>query len=128
MTHVRARIGTTDYAVTLTTHEHQWVSDEPPSLGGQNAGPAPYDLFLGSLGSCTAITLRMYAKRKQWPLQGVQVALHLRKDDAGVRIERVLNFEGDLTDEQRTRLLEIAEKTPVTLTIKAGATIQTRLE
>lgn len=127
MAHVQARIGTTDYAVTLTAREHRWVADEPPSLGGQNAGPAPYDLLLGALGACTAITLRMYANRKQWPLQGVGVDLHLRKDDTGARIDRVLTFEGNLTEEQRNRLLEIAEKTPVTLTIKAGAAIHTRV-
>lgn len=127
MAHVEARIGTTDYAVTLTAHEHRWISDEPPSLGGQNAGPAPYDLVLGGLGACTAITLRMYAKRKQWPLQGVHVSLHLQKDSDGTKIDRVLRFEGELTSEQQSRLLEIAEKTPVTLTIKAGAAIHTRL-
>ena len=127
MAHVQARIGTTDYLVTLTSREHRWMSDEPPGLGGQDAGPAPYDLLLGSLGSCTAITLRMYAKRKQWPLQGVAVDLRLRKDERSTHIDRVLTLEGDLTAEQRERLLEIAEKTPVTLTLKSGATIQTRL-
>jgi putative redox protein len=127
MTHVRARIGEVDYAVTISARQHTIVSDEPPALGGQDAGLAPYDLLLGGLGACTAITLRMYAKRKQWPLQGVDVALSLHKDEAGARIDRVLTLQGDLDDEQRRRLLEIAEKTPVTLTLKAGTKIDTRL-
>jgi putative redox protein len=127
MAQTRVRIGTTDYAVTIDTRKHSLICDEPASAGGQDAGPAPYELLLGSLGACTAITLRMYAQRKQWSLHGVNVDLRFHRSAAGSRIERVLTLEGELTDEQRTRLLEIAEKTPVTLTLKAGAAINTTL-
>lgn len=127
MAQTRARIGTTDYAVTITARKHSFACDEPTAAGGQDAGPAPYELLLGSLGACTAITLRMYARRKQWPLTAVQVDLHFQKNEAGSRIERLLLLEGALTDEQRRRLGEIAEKTPVTLTLKAGVTINTTL-
>lgn len=127
MSNVRAEIAEIDYAVTITARKHSLVCDEPQSHGGQDAGPAPYDLLLGGLGACTAITLRMYAKRKQWALQAIDVQLQLHKDEAGDRIDRVLTLHGDLDDEQRGRLLEIAEKTPVTLTLKTGATISTRL-
>lgn len=127
MTHVEVRIGEVDYAVAIKAGQHRWVSDEPPALGGQNAGPAPYDLLLGSLGACTAITLRMYAKRKQWPVRAVLVDLRLQKNDTSVRIERAITIEGDVNDEQRTRMLEIAEKTPVTLTLKAGVPIHSEL-
>ena len=126
MAHVQVRIGEVDYAVDIKAGRHQFVCDEPQALGGADSGPAPYDLLLGSLGACTAITLRMYAKRKSWPLRGVQVELHLHKDDAGARITRVLTLEGELDGEQRERLLAIAEKTPVTLTLKSGTAIETR--
>jgi putative redox protein len=126
--HVRARIDEVDYAVALTTSHHSWIADEPPSLGGQEAGPAPYDLLLGSLGACTAITLRMYAKRKQWPVRAILIDLHFSREQEGARIERTIEIQGDLTDEQRSRMLEIAEKTPVTLTLKAGTPIHTHLQ
>ncbi len=128
MTQVRTTIGTADYPVAITAGRHSWTCDEPPSLGGQDTGPAPYDLLLGSLGACTAITLRMYAKRKEWPLRGVVVDLQMHRGDDGARIERALTIQGDLTPEQCSRLLEIAEKTPVTLTLKNGVKIHTQLQ
>jgi putative redox protein len=127
MAHVRASIGETDFAVQVSARHHSLTSDEPPALGGQDAGLAPYDLLLASLGSCTAITLRMYAKRKQWPVRSVLVELHFIREAQSARIERFIAIEGDLTSEQRARLLEIADKTPVTLTIRAGTAIRSEL-
>src|SRR5262245_47727616 len=127
MAHVTAQIGEIDFAVTLATGRHRWIADEPPELGGQAAGPAPYDLLLGSLGACTAITLRMYAKRKQWSVRAVVVELHSSREPNGPRIERTITIDGDLSDDQRMRMLEIAEKTPVTLTLKSGTPIETKL-
>ncbi|HRD29659.1 MAG TPA: OsmC family protein [Caulobacter sp.] len=122
-----ATIGTTDWATTVVTGRHSLVVDEPPALGGQDAGPAPYDVLLASLGACTAITLRMYATRKGWPLAAAEVDLKLYKDGDRSKIERVLRLTGDLDDTQRARLADIAERTPVTLTLKAGADIVTTL-
>lgn len=127
MAHAKASIGATAYAVTVTTGRHALVADEPASLGGQDAGPAPYDLLLSSLGACTAITLKMYAARKEWPLEAVDVELHFVREDDRQRIDRVLHLQGALDEAQRARLADIAERTPVTLTLKGGLPINTRL-
>jgi putative redox protein len=127
MAHAKASIGEAAYAVTIKTGHHELVADEPVSLGGKDAGPAPYDLLLSSLGACTAITLKMYAGRKEWPLQAVHVDLHFTRDGDQQRIDRVLHLEGALDDAQRARLADIAERTPVTLTLKGGLPINTRL-
>lgn len=127
MARATAHIGTTNFATTIKVGERTLISDEPAALGGLDAGPAPYDLLLASLGACTAITLRMYAQRKQWDLQAVDIALHHAKVDKRSRIERVITLSGDLSPEQRARLAEIAERTPVTLTLKEGAEIETSL-
>ncbi len=120
--------GDTAYRHDIVTGAHHLVADEPADAGGADAGPAPYDLLLSSLGACTAITLRMYAERKQWPLCSLRVELQLFKNKEGkTRIDRQLISEGSTLDEaQWQRLLEIAEKTPVTLTLKSGVPIQTR--
>jgi putative redox protein len=124
---LHAGIGTQNYKVDLAAGRHRWVADEPPALGGMGAGAAPYELLLSALGACTAITLRMYAQRKQWPLTAVDVALRLYKEGEATSIERKLAFTGDLSAEQQARLLDIAERSPVTLTLKGGTRIDTSL-
>lgn len=125
MAHGTARIGKDHYRTEINVSGHDLIGDEGAALGGQNLGPAPYDFLLAGLGACTAITLRMYADRKQWPLESIEVALKLAGKD-GLRVERVLTIAG-LEDEQMARLADIAERTPVTLTLKNGLPIDTRL-
>ena len=97
------------------------------ALGGKDAGPAPYDLLTSALAACTAITLRMYAQRKQWPLDAAHIDVHFTRDGDKAHIDRVLTLDGKLDDAQRARLADIAERTPVTLTLKGGIEIRTRL-
>lgn len=105
------------YQQSVTAGEHRLIADEPASMGGGDAGPAPFDFVMAGLGACTSMTLRMYAERKGLPLEKVEVALRHHKLDTetGSRdcIERKITLTGALTVEQRQRLLEIANKCPV---------------
>ncbi|MSO56007.1 MAG: OsmC family peroxiredoxin [Acidobacteria bacterium] len=120
--------GKNGYAQKVTTSAHEIASDEPAKRGGTNTGPSPFELMLASLGACTAITFRMYSERKQWSLGGIQVKLRLLKDGDNSRIERTISLSGTLDAEQRTKLLEIADKTPVTKALAPGMPIQTTLD
>ena len=124
MVHAKASIGTTNYLVAIAAGNHALTADEPVRLGGKDAGPAPYELLCSALCACTAITLRMYAERKQWPLRGLDVEVHFKEG----ALARVLSFVGELNEEQRARLADIAERTPVTLTLKQGLAIMTTME
>jgi putative redox protein len=115
------------YAQTIRSGHHTLTADEPAGAGGTDTGPSPYGLLLSALGACTSITLRMYAARKGWELGSVHVALRIVHHGKGHRIERDLRFGATLLDEQRERLLEIAEKTPVTRSVSGGVAITTRV-
>ena len=127
MPHAKGSIGTTNYVVALKAGHHELVADEGKALGGNDVGPAPYELLCSALCACTAITLRMYAERKQWSLFSVQVDAHYKRIDKEESIDRVLRLEGELDDQQQARLADIAERTPVTLTLKKGLPIVTTL-
>lgn len=127
MTRATARIGTDDFATQITVGKREFIADEPADNGGKDAGLAPYDLLVSALGACTAITLRMYAEHKGWPLTAAEVALHFYREDGVEKIERVVTLTGDLDDAQKARLAQVCERTPVTLTLKNGLAITTRL-
>jgi putative redox protein len=114
------------YAQQIASGHHRLTSDEPIARGGSDSGASPYELLLASLGSCTSITLRMYAGRKDWELGKITVGLrYTAHDDGKDHIDRRLSFSKPLTADQISRLLEIAAKTPVTLTLAPGVTIDT---
>ncbi|MGH3218343.1 MAG: bifunctional alpha/beta hydrolase/OsmC family protein [Streptosporangiaceae bacterium] len=125
------------YGQDITADGHQLLADEPAQIGGAGTGPGPYELLLAALGACTSITVRMYAERKGWPLRHTTVRLRHRRIHASDcaacetktgwmdHIERELQFDGELTDQQRAALLVIAERCPVHRTLHSQVTIST---
>jgi putative redox protein len=129
---VVARTGARGYRTDLTARQHALVADEPGTDGGGDTGPSPYEYLLAALASCTAMTLRMYADRKQWPLHDATVSERTTSSHAtdcadcelkpvGIkRLEHHIVLDGPLSDEQRARLLDIAERCPVRQTLLRG--------
>lgn len=127
---VSASVGPRGFRTELAARSHTFVADEPLELGGTDGGPTPYELLLGALAGCMAMTLRMYADRKRWPLEGVTVQLRSGRthekdcescetEDVGInRIERRIELRGPLSDEQRARVLQIADRCPVKQTLE----------
>ena len=121
----------TGYRGEIRAGRHRLISDESPELGGDDQGPSPYQLLLAALVQCTAATLRMYANRKGWVLGEVKVRARLLRTGDGAtkveRIERTITLSGELSAEQKHRLAEIADRTPVTRTLLGSVTIDTVL-
>lgn len=129
----------TPYVEEIRVGGHRLLADEPSEAGGTDAGPSPYELLLAALGTCTCITVRMYAERKHWPLEAVHVTLthaKVHSDDCVAceaevrlidRIEMEISLTGALSGEQRQRLVEIAGKCPVHRTLTSEIKIHTRV-
>ena len=134
---VRVSIGPKGFLTTIHAGAHQLTADEPKSLGGNDQGPNPYDYLLSSLGTCTVMTMRMYAMRKEWPLEGVEVQLRYSKDyykdcmnceETSTKIdiiERQIQLQGALDEQQIKRLMNIADKCPVHKTLTTQTVIKT---
>jgi uncharacterized OsmC-like protein len=118
---------------------HRLVVDEPVAVGGADDGPTPYEFLLAGLGACTAMTLRLYADRRKWPLERARISLRHRKVHAQDCVDcvtkparmdvvdRVITLEGALTEEQRAKLLEMAERCPVHQTLQGKIQVTTQL-
>src|ERR1700719_4643500 len=127
-----------DFAQRIEVGRHHLTADEPVSFGGTDSGPSPYDLILAALGACTSMTIGLYARKRSWPVQRISVSLWHSKihakdcDDCETkegridRIEMEIHLDGGLTDEQRAKLMEIAEKCPVHQTLTSEINIKTR--
>ena len=130
--------GQVNYVQNISVGHHLFQADEPVNSGGLDAGPDPYELLMAALGACISITLRMYAERKQWPLESVQVRLMYARVhaedcaacDGEARLIDAIDAEvlvvGDLSEDQRRRLIEIAGKCPVHRTLNSPVQIRTR--
>lgn len=120
--------GAAQYVQHVTAGSHKLLADEPKERDGGDAGPAPFDYLLAALGSCTSITLRMYADRKGLNLGNVSVKLqYIRESKELARITRDVAVSASITEEQRARLADIIERTPVTLAIKQGVVIASQV-
>jgi putative redox protein len=108
-----AHITHAQYQTIVTSDNHTLIADEPAELGGTDKGMSPYNLLLASLASCTVITLRMYIDRKMWVVNDIGIHLDMFKTQSGVRIESKLTFKGAITDEQKKRLITIADACPI---------------
>ena len=119
------------YQQEVVVGQHRLIADEPVSMGGADGGPAPFDFVMAGLGACTSMTLRMYAERKDLPLTRVHVELSHEKVEvdgkARDRIQRNITLDGDLTPEQRERLLEIANKCPVHRALSQSVIVDSQL-
>lgn len=127
------------FTTQMTLGNHKIIADEPEHFGGQDLGPNPYELLSGALASCTAITIQMYARRKEWELYNVEVHVKYKKDhcidcknvkDKTSKIDifqREIYVIGNLDDKQRNRLLQIADKCPVHKTLHSEVEVITKL-
>ena len=126
-TRVSVSLGPADFPTLITARRHEIRADEPPERGGTDTGPEPFELLLASLGACTAITLRMYARRKGWPLDAVQVEAGFDQGQGHRLIRMSLSVTGELSSEQRRRLLQIANACPVHKALTTGVMVETQL-
>ncbi len=137
---VVTRTGEHGYVTEIRTDHHSMIADEPIRVGGTNLGPDPYELLLASLGACTGITLRMYANHKKWPVEEIRINLrhhriynedceNCKENEKKLdKIERIIEIEGDLSDAQLERLLEIADRCPVHKTLSSKVRIDTSVK
>jgi putative redox protein len=137
---VHIHLAEKNYETVMTAGNHELISDEPEKMGGKDLGPDPYDYLLMSLGSCSVITMKMYADRKKWPVEDIYIELrHFKEhaedcmdcDDPRARIDKIekeIIVKGDLSGEQREKLLEISKKCPVHKTLLSDMQIFSSIE
>lgn len=124
--------GDSTFSVAINVSGHHLIGDEPAEAGGKGLGPSPYDLLVAALGECTAMTIRWYARQKQWPLERVEVTLTHAKGGIGKNPATVdhftksIRFHGDdLTNEQRAKLIDVAARCPIQRTLEGTSIIST---
>ena len=124
----KASIATTKYQVRLENGRHVFGADEPVEQGGLDSAPTPDELLEAALASCTAITLRMYADRKQWPVESIDVEVALERTDGKTVFSRNIHLKGKLDQEQKDRLLQIAKLCPVSKTLTGSIEVNSSIQ
>jgi len=137
---VTARVGRSGFRADVSARSHELKADEPVDFGGTDIGPTPYEYLLAAIGTCTAMTLRFYADRKSWPLESAEVSMRQSRpheadcekcatEEVGIsRVERRIHMVGPLSDDQRKRLLEVADRCPVKQTLARGIRVDTAVD
>ena len=123
-----ASIASTHYSVKLQNGRHEFSADEPKDLGGGDTGPAPDEVLEASLASCTAITLRMYADRKKWPVAEINVTVDVERVGTKTVFTRSIQINGGIDEAQRQRLLEIAKACPVSKSLLGEIEINSEIK
>lgn len=127
---IKARIEQLHYRINISWRNGTFVADEPINEGGQDLGPDPYTLLLSSLAACTLATLRMYADRKEWNISQIGISLNMSQEKLNnelcTHIERQIEFDQDVPEDQRKRLIQIAESCPVSKILKGEINISTQ--
>ena len=127
---IEGKIGTQKYLCTISWRNGKLLMDEPEIIGGKDLGPDPFSTFLASLAGCTLSTLRMYIDRKGWDIPEIKISLNLYQEtetELETTISRTIYFSGNVSDEQKERLLVIADKCPISKILKNKITINTTL-
>lgn len=122
-----AHIGRDAYRTEIQVRSHKLIADEPEANGGKDLGPTAHELLAAALGACTNATVRMYADRKQWPLEAIDTRVTVEHGESfdDTRITRTVRFTGELSEEQRTRLMQIADRCPIHRTLSGTIQITT---
>ena len=124
----RASIASTNYQVQLENGRHKFSADEPKDLGGADTAPAPDELLEAALASCTAITLRMYAERKAWMILSIEVSVSFKRIEGKTFFTRQITIHGEVAEEQKQRLLQIAKACPVSKTLLGEIEINSNIQ
>ncbi len=122
---ITIRTGDGTHQQIISRGAHAIVSDEPVELGGEDAGLAPFELVMAGLGSCTSMTLQLYARRKGWPLRRLTVSIAGSRQADGFHVQRKIALEGELDNDQRAVLLSIADRCPVFRALTGAVVIST---
>jgi putative redox protein len=125
---VQSILSSVNYSITHSNGRHTFYADEPESIGGKDTAPSPDELLEAALASCTMVTLRMYTNHKKWNVGDISITVSLQREKENTIITRELNFEQELSQEQKERLMQVAKSCPVSKTLSAANNLQVKIK